>query len=59
LVTDEVLKKSTEGKKSGIIWGMNGQLEDLVFADDVSSVTQTHRHAREDNGYRKDKGKVG
>jgi hypothetical protein len=35
LVIDEVLSKSIEGKKSGIIWRRNEQLEDLVFADDV------------------------
>jgi hypothetical protein len=35
LVIDEVLRKSIEGKKRGIAWRMNEQLEDLVFADDV------------------------
>jgi hypothetical protein len=35
LVIDDVLRKSIEGKKRGIIWGRNEQLEDLVFADDV------------------------
>jgi hypothetical protein len=35
LVIDEVLRKSTEGKKRGIILRINEQLEDLVFADDV------------------------
>jgi hypothetical protein len=35
LVIDEVLRKSTEGKKRGITWRMTEQVEDLVFADDV------------------------
>jgi thymidine kinase len=35
LVIDEVSTKSTEGKKRGITWRMNEQLEDLVFVDDV------------------------
>jgi hypothetical protein len=35
LVIDEVSKKSIEGKKRGIIWRINEQLEDLVFADNV------------------------
>jgi hypothetical protein len=34
-VIDEVLRKSTEGNKRGIIRKMNEQLEDLVFADDA------------------------
>jgi hypothetical protein len=35
LVIDEVSRKSNEGKKRGIIWRRNEQLEDLVFADKV------------------------
>jgi hypothetical protein len=35
LVTDEVPRKSIDGKKRGITWRMNEQLEDLVFADDL------------------------
>jgi hypothetical protein len=35
LVIDEVLRKSTVGKKRGKTWRMTERLEDLVFADDV------------------------
>jgi hypothetical protein len=35
MVIDEVLWKSTEEKRIGIIWRMNEHLEDLVFTDDV------------------------
>jgi hypothetical protein len=49
---DEVLRKSTEGKRRGITWRMNEQLEDLVFADDVCLLS--HR-LTEYKGCRKDR----
>jgi hypothetical protein len=52
---DEMLRKSTEGKKRGVTWRMNEHLEDLIFADDVCLLSQTFRHAREDKRCRKDK----
>jgi glutamate-1-semialdehyde aminotransferase len=35
VVIDEVLRKSTVGKKRDITWRMTERLEDFVFADDV------------------------
>jgi hypothetical protein len=47
LVIDEVLRKSTEGKKRDIMWRMNEQLEDLVFADDVCLLSHRLRDMQE------------
>ena len=48
MVVDWVMRKVTEGKKTGIQWSLWGeQLEDLDFADDLALLSHTHQHMQE------------
>ena len=47
LVVDWVMRRVTEGKRTGIQWTLHEQLEDLDFADDLALLSHSHQQMQE------------
>ena len=47
LVIDWVMRKTTEGKRTGIRWDFNTLLEDLDFADDIALLSSAMNHLQQ------------
>ena len=53
LVVDCVMRKTMEGRKSGIKWDFTSVLENLDFADDIVLPTSKYDHTQEKTEKRK------
>ena len=47
LVVDWVMRRVTEGRRTGIQWTLHEQLEDLDFADDLALLSHSHQQMQE------------
>ena len=47
LVVDCVMRRVTEGRRTGIQWTLHEQLEDLDFADDLALLSHSHQQMQE------------
>jgi len=47
LVVDWVMRRTTEGRRTGIRWNFTDVLEDLDFADDIALLAPKYEHIQE------------
>ena len=47
VVIDWVMRRATEGKVRGLVWGLTDRLEDCEFADDIAVLSHTKKDIQE------------